>query len=87
MSNQYGQLVEKINRIVRDRGDVELMVLLDRIPDKETEEEQAAELGAVVRILNQSKKQSGESGSAANAAQATKESGSSAHSNTSENGG
>lgn len=65
MSSQYAQLVEKINRIVRDRGDVELMVLLDRIADQETETEQAAALGAVVKILNQGKKQpaQGQSGS------------------------
>lgn len=56
MSNQYAQLVERINRIVRDRGDVELMVLLDRIIDRETEAEQAAALGSVVKILNQNKK-------------------------------
>lgn len=56
MSNQYAQLVEKINRVVRDRGDVELMVHLDRIMDKETESEQAAVLGDVVKILNQGKK-------------------------------
>ncbi len=61
MSTQYAQLVERINRIVRDRGDVELMVLLDRIADKETEAEQAASLGAVVKILNQNKKPNGES--------------------------
>jgi hypothetical protein len=90
MSNQYAQLVEKINRIVRDRGDVELMVLLDRIADKETEVEQAAALGEVVKILNQSKKPQGgshgESGSAANASRATKESGSGANSETSQQG-
>ncbi len=56
MSKQYAELVERISRIVRDRGDVELMVLLDRIVDKETEAEQAAALGAVVKILNQNKK-------------------------------
>lgn len=56
MSNQYAQLVERINRIVRDRGDVELMVMLDRIADRETETEQAAALGDVVKILNQNKK-------------------------------
>jgi hypothetical protein len=63
MSNQYAQLVERINRIVRDRGDVELMVLLDRIADRETEAEQAAALGAVVKILNQNKKPTGSSAS------------------------
>lgn len=56
MSSQYTQLVEKINRVVRDRGDVELMMLLDRIADKETETEQAVCLAAVVKILNQGKK-------------------------------
>jgi hypothetical protein len=69
MSNQYAQLVERINRIVRDRGDVELMVLLDRIADKPTEAEQAASLGAVVKILNQNKKPNGESGAQAPVAQ------------------
>lgn len=65
MSSQYAQLVEKINRIVRDRGDVELMVLLDRIVDQQTEAEQAAALGEVVKILNQGKKPSakGQAGS------------------------
>lgn len=65
MSSQYAQLVEKINRIVRDRGDVELMVMLDRIVDQQTEAEQAAALGEVVKILNQGKKPSakGQAGS------------------------
>jgi hypothetical protein len=71
MSNQYAQLVERINRIVRDRGDVELMVLLDRIADKPTEAEQAASLGAVVKILNQNKKPNGESGTQAPAQHAS----------------
>lgn len=52
MNPQYLQLIEKISRIVRDRGDVELLILLDRIIDHETEEERAAALSSVVKAIN-----------------------------------
>ncbi len=55
-SNQYAQLVERIGRIVRDKGDVELLLKLDRIMDKETEPERAAALGAVVKEISAQKK-------------------------------
>lgn len=53
MSNNHHQLVEKLNRIVFDKGDVSLLMSLDRIMDKDTDSEQAAVLGAVVKSINQ----------------------------------
>jgi hypothetical protein len=52
-------LVERIGRVVRDRGDVELVVMLDQIMDKETEPERTAALAAVVRTISQSQKKTG----------------------------
>lgn len=52
---QQAALVERIVRIVRDRGDIELFMQLDRIMDKETEPEMAACLGTVVKALSASK--------------------------------
>jgi 3-hydroxymyristoyl/3-hydroxydecanoyl-(acyl carrier protein) dehydratase len=50
------QVIERISQIVRDRGDVELVMLLDRIMDYESEEEQAAGLAAAVKQISQKKK-------------------------------
>lgn len=56
MSAKYAQLIEKVNQAVRDKGDSELMVVLDRIVEHKTEEEQSAALAVVVRIINENKK-------------------------------
>lgn len=56
---QYAALVERINRVVRDRGDVELMVMLDRIMDEPDEQTQAQALARIVQHINQKKTSSG----------------------------
>ncbi len=61
-AGHYAALVERINRNVRDRGDVELVMMLDSIVDKETEPERTATLGAVVKIIKQGRKGSTEGG-------------------------
>lgn len=48
-------LVERINRIVRDRGDIELFMKLDQIMDRETDLERAAALGSVVKEISANK--------------------------------
>lgn len=55
MSANYAPLVEKLSRIVRDRGDVEVLMQLDRLMDHETEVEQTAAFGAVVKQISQKK--------------------------------
>lgn len=55
MSANYTQLIERLSRIVRDRGDVELLMALDRIMDHDTEEEQTAAFGEVVKLISQKK--------------------------------
>lgn len=52
---QYAALVERINRVVRDRGDVELMVMLDRIMDETDEQKQSQALARIVQHINQKK--------------------------------
>ena len=49
------QVIERIGQIVRDRGDVELLVALDRVVEFKTEPEQAAALAQVIQLINQSK--------------------------------
>ena len=58
MASNHIQLVEKLNRIVFDKGDVELLMALDRIMDRDTEADQAVALGAVVRHINQQREAS-----------------------------
>lgn len=58
MANNQFQLVEKLNRIVFDKGDVGLLMALDRIMDRETDSEQAAALGSVVKNINQQREAS-----------------------------
>lgn len=58
MANNQFQLVEKLNRIVFDKGDVGLLMALDRIMDRETDSEQAAALGSVVKSINQQREAS-----------------------------
>lgn len=53
MSNAHLQLVEKLNKIVFDKGDVSLLLALDRVMDNETEEERMAALANVVRKINE----------------------------------
>jgi hypothetical protein len=65
MSMNYTPLVEKLSRIVRDRGDVEILMQLDRLMDFETEIEQTAAFSAVVKQIGQRK--SGASGGDTNA--------------------
>ena len=55
-ADQYAKLVERINRVVRDRGDVEVMVLLDRIMDEPDDDAKAKALARVVAVINQNKK-------------------------------
>jgi hypothetical protein len=52
------QVVEKIGQIVRDRGDVELLVALDRLVDHANETEQAAALAAVITLIQQNRQRS-----------------------------
>lgn len=55
MSASYAPLVEKLSRIVRDRGDIETMMLLDRLMDYQTEEEQTAAFVQIVKTISQKK--------------------------------
>lgn len=48
-------LIEKINRIVRDRGDVELFMKLDQIMDRESDAERAAALALIVKEISSSR--------------------------------
>lgn len=48
--------LERINKIVRDRGDIDLFMKLDQIMDRETEAEQTAALSAVVSELSTTKR-------------------------------
>ena len=52
---QQVDLVERINRIVRDRGDVELYMKLDRIMDQLTDEGKTQALGAVIKEISSAK--------------------------------
>jgi hypothetical protein len=60
MSTGLSPLVERLNRIVFDKGDIDLLIELDRIMDKETDSEQAAALGSVIKNMNQKNKASQE---------------------------
>lgn len=53
MSGTHAQLVERLNRIVFDKGDVNLLLALDRIMDRPTEEEKMAALAAVLKKINE----------------------------------
>ena len=53
MSSKLAQLVEKLNRRVYDKGDVDLLVSLDRIQDFDTESEQLEALSEIVREINE----------------------------------
>ena len=53
MSSAHLQLVEKLNKIVFDKGDVNLLMALDRVMDNETEEDRMAALASVVRKINE----------------------------------
>lgn len=52
---QQVALIERINRIVRDRGDVELFMKLDQIMDRETDAERAAALAVIVKEISSSR--------------------------------
>lgn len=54
-TQKHDELIERINRIVLERGDPDLLMLLDRLMDKRPSE-QAAELARVIAIINQSRK-------------------------------
>lgn len=49
---QQTVLIERINRVVRDRGDVELFMQLDRIMDRPTEAERTAALAQIVKEMS-----------------------------------
>lgn len=55
---QHNTLAEKINRVVRDLGDIELFLRLDQIMDKETDSERATALGMVVKDIAANKQKS-----------------------------
>lgn len=59
LTPQHLQVIERISRIVRDRGNVELLLMLDRIIDKETDEERIAALGTVMQTINAQRKGTG----------------------------
>lgn len=48
--------LERINKIVRNRGDIDLFMKLDQIMDRQTEAEQNAALEAVVKELSATKR-------------------------------
>lgn len=52
---QQAQLVEKINRMVRQQGNVDLILKLDQIMDQKTEADKTAALSAIVKQVNELK--------------------------------
>lgn len=52
MDSRHLPLVERLMRIVLDRGDLDLLLALDRIMDQATETDQAAALARVVAAIN-----------------------------------
>lgn len=53
MSGNLSQLIEKLNRIVYDKGDLDLLLALDRVMDNDTEADQMTALSAIVRQINE----------------------------------
>lgn len=51
-TTQQVVLIERINRIVRDQGDVELFMKLDQIMDRSTQVERAASLAVIVKEIS-----------------------------------
>jgi hypothetical protein len=55
MSAQYAPLIERLSRLVRDRGDIDLLLGLDRIMDHSSVEDQTMAFRGVLESLNQRK--------------------------------